>query len=343
VTAEEVDDGQLHLHPRDKVFADAPRGPVQPLAERSKITTESLTSARGIQVAGAGAFTLMFLFIALRGILDWGGWIAGTCLVLGLLLPFAMKAIVQTQLRGEFWLSWCFSRGFEVGVGEGPGGLLPKNLNRSPLIGPMESRVVEFAGRRKLFGREAIAGCLLRTLPPAEDADPLSAPSVYRMTFVVMPMPKIAADRWEGASIRADHHARRPLSMRAMLSALAPSNVPGAAAHLSVVEGQDPHLLHRVVDARLEQLLAEHPIDIDLVGDLLVVMEDGEPGECDRLDELCRVALLVVAEHEVPEEVVEEPPPSAVAMPDGDQPLVDRSRDGWGEQMQEFDTDQLAA
>ena len=135
--------------------------------------------------------------------------------------------------------------------------------------------------------------------------------------------------------------------MRAMLSALAPSNVPGAAAHLSVVEGQDPHLLHRVVDARLEQLLAEHPIDIDLVGDLLVVMEDGEPGECDRLDELCRVALLVhelvVAEHAVPEEVVEEPPPSAVAMPDGDQPLVDRSRDGWGEQMQEFDTDQLAA
>ena len=68
-----------------------------------KITTESLTSARGIQVAGAGAFTLIFLFIALRGILDWGGWIAGACLVLGLLLPFAMKVIVQTQLRGEFF------------------------------------------------------------------------------------------------------------------------------------------------------------------------------------------------------------------------------------------------
>jgi hypothetical protein len=340
-TAEQVDDGLLHLHSRDVVFADAPRGAVQPLAERSKITQESLTSLRAVQVAGGLALSVMFLFIAVRGILHFGGWLAGASLVLGLLVPFALKAIVQVQLRNEFWWQWCFSRGFEAGVGEGPGGLLPKNLNRSPLLGSLDSRVVELAARRLLCRREAIIGCLLRTLPPAEDADPLSTPSLHRTTFVVMPIPEVAASRWAGASIRADHHARRPLSMRAMLGALAPSGVPGAAAHLSIVEGQDPHLLHRIVDARLEQVLVDHPIDVDFVEDLLVVTQDGEPTDGDSLDDLCRVALLlhelVVAEHEVPEPEVEEPAPFAV--PDDDQPVVDLSRAGWGEQMQELPVD----
>jgi hypothetical protein len=339
-TPEQVDDGLLHPHAREVVFSNATRGSVPSLAERSKITGESITGLRGIQVAGAAAFTLMCAFIAVHGLLGKAGWLPGIAAGVAVLLPFFVRAIIAVQLRNEFWWHWCASRGFEPGAGQGPGNLLPGNLNRSPLIGPMETRHVELAARRLLCGREAIVGCLLRVMPPAEDADPKSTPTYYRTMFVVMPMPEVAAARWQGASIRADHHAQRPLSMRAMLGALAPSGVPDARSHVSAVEGQDPHLLHRLVDARLEQYLQEHPIDVDIVGELLVVTQDGEPCEADPLDDLCRSALLIhellVAEHEVPEVVEDLPPVDTVARPDGDQPVVDLSREGWGEQMQEL-------
>jgi hypothetical protein len=343
--AEEVDDGLLHPRSRELVFSDAPRGSVSSLAERSKITTDSLTSLRGMQVAGAAAFTLMCAFIAVHGVLGDGGLIPGVCAGLAVLVPFFTRAIIQVQLRNEFWWHWCATRGFDPAFGKDPGKLLPANLNRSPLIGSMETRVIEFAARRRLCRREAVVGRLLRIMPPAEDIDPLTTPTYYRAMYVVMPMPEIAAARWVGASIRADHQAQRPLSLRAMLGALAPSGIADATSHLSIAEGQDPHLVQRVVDARLEQYLKEHPIDVDIVGDLLVVTQDGSPGEADPLDELCRSALLLhellVAEHEVPEVDDELEPVSAVAHPDDDQPVVDMSRGGWGEQLQELNVSQV--
>ena len=191
----------------------------------------------------------------------------------------------------------------------------------------------EHVARRRLADRrEAIIGSLLRVVP---DADPGEAryatPETVRLGFVVMPMPEVAADRWKGASIRADHHARRPPMHRAMLGPLVAASIPECRAHLAATADQDPGMLARLVDQRLELYLAEHPMDSDIVGDLLVVIRDGAPDDADTLDELCRDALLLhellVAEHEIPTETT-----PLVARPrNDDEPFIDLTREGWGE------------
>ena len=339
-----VDDGQLHPRPRDVAFAGAPRGSVLALPDRRRITKDSIGGLRTMQVGGAAAFTLLCWFIAVTGILGDGSWSVGACIVLGALVPVLTRAVIHAQLRCEFWDEWCLSRGFAGGAANGPGKLLPSNLNRSPLIGPLESRHFELVARRRMCGREAVVGCILRVLPPADDLDPATTPTYHRAMFVVMPIPEIAAARWAGVSIRADHHARRPLLHRAMLGTLVASGVPDARAHVAAVAEQDQHVLHRLVDARLDQYLADHPMDVDIVGDLLVVTRDGAPEEADVLDELCRDALLLheqlVAEHELPH--VEEAPETVVAVPDEDRPVVDTEREGWGEQVRELEFDNAA-
>lgn len=335
---ERPDDGQLHPRTRDAAFANAARGPVTPLAERSRITSDSITSLRGLQVAGALAFTILCWYLAVRGILGDGSYRVGLFVWLGVLVPLLTRAVVQVQLRTEFWWQWCVSRGFDPGAADGPGRILPGGLNRSPLFGPLETRVIEQAARRRMCGREAIVGCMLRLVPPTGEEDALATPGMHRASFVVMPIPEVAAARWVGASIRADHHARRPLLHRAMIGALVASGVPDARSHLTAAPGQDQQLLHRVVDARLEQYLQQRPMDVDIVEDLLVVTRDGAPADGDLLDELCRDALLLhellVAEHELP---VEEPEP--VEVPDEEEPVIDLTRAGWGEQRQEYGDD----
>jgi hypothetical protein len=329
------DDGRLRPRTKDVVFQGAPRGSV-PTPEERGLDRDSLIGLLGMQLLGVAVLTLTFAYVAITSTLSptgqGRGIVVGIALELGVLLPVLMRIVLRTQARTMFWLHWCASRGFEPGVAEGPGQILPKLIGRSPLLGRTEERVFEHVARRRLADRrEAIIGCLLRVVP---DADPGEAryatPRTVRIGFVVMPMPAIAADRWKGASIRADHGARRPPMHRAMLGPLVAASIPECRAHLAATPEQDPGMLARLVDERLEPYLAEHPMDIDIVGDLLVVTRDGAPDDADTLDELCRDALLLhellVAEHEIPAEAT-----PLVAMPRDDEPVIDLTREGWGE------------
>ncbi len=203
---------------------------------------------------------------------------------------------------------------------------MPRLLDRSPLIGGLANRHFEHVARRKLAGREAIVGSLLRTAVAELGAQAAH----FRTGIVVMTMPEQAASRWKGASIRADHSARRPIVMRAMLGGLIAPGFAECRAHLAATPEQDQRMLHLLVDARLDAYLAEHPMDVDIVGDLLVVTRDGAPDDMETLDELCRDALLLhellVAQHELS---VEADPRGA--MPPDAEPVIDLDRDGWGE------------
>lgn len=329
-------DGELHPRGKGEVFAGALRGHVPTPTERLGITREGLASPEGLQLLGAGAVTLLCWWLAIRGFLDPGG--AGTgvrvgiAMSVGVLVPTIVRTMRHAQARSAFWWHWCASRGFEPGRATGAGRILPKLLSRSPLLGSTDDRVFEHVARRTLVGREAIVGSMLRVLPRAADDDPAATRSTCRFGVVVMPMPEQAAARWQGASIRGDHGARRPLHLRAMLGALVASNVPDCRAHLAAAPGQDPSMLQRLVDASFERYLADHPMDVDVVGDLLVVTRDGDPFSEDLLDELCRDALVVhellVAQHEVPRPAQDAVP---AAVPQEDEPVIDLTRDGWGD------------
>jgi hypothetical protein len=336
--AQKIDDGELHPRARDDVFAGAVRGPIAPPRERLRINGSVLLSLQGAQLAGAAALTLLSWWIVVNGFLHMGGmWTGvrvGVFAALGVLIPVTIRISRRAFARSEFWWHWCATRGFEPGAAEGPGRVLPKLLGRSPLLGATEGRVFEHVARRRIAGREAAIGVLLRVLPLDGDPDtsPLSTRDTCRFAFMVMPMPEQAAARWKGASIRADHHATRPMHLRALLGALVPAAIPECRAHLASAPEQDPAMLQRLVDSRLERYLATHPLDVDIVDDLLVVTRDGDPYDHDLLDELARDTLvlheLLVAEHELPQ-VAE--PESSIAMPPEDEPAIDPSREGWGE------------
>jgi hypothetical protein len=314
------DDGLLHPRAKDVVFRGSPRGSVPTPGERG-IDRDELLGLQGLQLLGAATLTLTCAWVAITSTLTPSGQgrgiVVGIAVGLGVFLPVLMRIVVRTRARTMFWLHWCASRGFEPGVADGPGRILPKRLGRSPLLGRTEEHVFEHVARRRLADRrEAIIGSLLRVAP---DTDPDKAryvtPATVRFGFVVMLMPEIAADRWKGASIRADHHARRPPMHRAMLGPLVAASIPECRAHLAATAEQDPGMLARLVD---------------LVGDLLVVTRDGAPDDADTLDELCRDALLLhellVAEHELPAETK-----PLVAMPHEDEPVIDLTREGWSD------------
>ncbi|MCW2924581.1 MAG: hypothetical protein JWM98_1985 [Thermoleophilia bacterium] len=335
--ATRVDDGLLHPRAREEVFRGSPRGPVPPVADRIVPDRDDLIGLVGLQLLGAATYTLLSAWLAVQGLLHHGGWRVGLFLPMAVLLPLVVKAVLHTRARVGFWHHWCASRGFEPGSATEGGAMLPAGLDRSPLMGPSEERVVEFVGRRTLHDREAFVGSLLRLAPRSEGTDERAVPSgMWRASFVVMPLPEVVAARWPGASIRADHHANRPLPLRAMAGALVPNAAPEGRSHLAAAVEQDPHGLQRLVDPRLEQYLAERPMDIDIVGDLLVVVRDGAPGEDEAMDELCRDALvlheLLVAEHEVSQPVAAAPanaPRVALPPEQDDEPVIDLTREGW--------------
>ncbi len=328
------DDGLLHPRPKDLVFEGSPRGAIDPPHERAKFDVERLMSLEGAQLAGAAAVTLLCWYFAIQSILHLGssgsGLKFGIGVGFGLLIPVAARIIVQVQARKGFWYHWCASRGFEPGAAAGPGKILPGLLDRSPLIGGLADRTFEHVARRRIVGREAIVGSLLRQADLPPDAEFGERPTQWRTGIVVRPMPEPAAARWKGASIRADHYAQRPILLRAMIGGLIAPGFAECRAHLAASPEQDQRLLQQLVDQRMDQYLAEHPMDVDIIGDLLVVSRDGAPDDMETLDELCRDALLLhellVAEHEMPV-VVEEP---TVAMPPDDEPVIDLDREGWG-------------
>ena len=330
------DDGLLHPRPKDLVFEGSPRGAVEPPAERAKFTVERLLSLEGAHLAGAAAVTLLCWYFAITSILDPGGFGTGIKLGIGvgfgMLIPLAIRILIQVQARVGFWYHWCASRGFEPGSAAGPGKIMPGLLDRSPLIGGLADRTFEHVARRMVVGREAIVGSLLRRADLAPDAEFGEHATHWWTGVVVMPMPEPAAARWKGASIRADHYAQRPILLRAMLGGLIAPGFAECRAHLAATPDQDQRLLQQLVDQRMDQYLAEHPMDVDIIDDLLVVTRDGAPDDMETLDELIRDALLLhemlVAEHELPV-VVEEAP--KVAMPRDDEPVIDLDREGWGE------------
>jgi hypothetical protein len=326
-----ADDGLLHPRSKDVVFAGAIRGSVTPLAERYKVRAESLMTLRGAQAAGAAAMTLLCWWIVLHAAPHGLGAVGGACLVLGVLIPLVTRALLRVQVRLEFWWHWCATRGLEILDPKADARRLPISIARSPLVGASEQRVVELLATRKLANqRTAFVGSLLRTTQPGGEEDPASTVRVDRLSFVVMPIPETAAARWAGASIRADHGAVRPIVQRATVGALLATGVPGALAHVAAAPDQDPRAVVALADGRLEQFLVEHPVDVDIVSDVLVVTRDGAPTEADPIDDLCRTALLLhellVAEHELP---VELEPVQAVAMPSDDEPVIDLTREGW--------------
>lgn len=334
-----ADDGELHPRAKDVAFSGAPRGPVEPPAERLRLDKDRLLGFEGIQLAGAAALTVMFAWIAVTGILSigdhgiLGSMLIGTSAALCVAIPVAMRVVRRIQARTEFWAFWCASRGYEPGHATGPGKILPELLSRSPLLGPLEGRAFEFVARRTMLERrESIVGIELRTLDSGPGTQPGDAPASCRFAFVVMPMPEQAAHRWQGASIRGDHHSTRPIMLRAMLGPLLPASIPDCRVHLAAGAEQDPAMLQRLVDARLDRYIAAHPMDIDMAGELLVVTRDcDDPLHEEFLDDLCRDALLIhellVAEHELPTQAT---PEESVAMPLDDEPVVDRTREGWG-------------
>lgn len=336
--AQKVDDGELHPRAREIVFEGAARGPVESPRERLRVSLDTLLSLQGAQLAGAFALTALSWWIVVTGVMHLGGGMLtgvkiGVFFALGVLVPVAARIARRAIAHSEFWWHWCASRGFEPGPAEGPGAVLPKLLARSPLLGDMHGRVFERAARRRTLAREVTIGVLLRVLPHTDpDAHPLSTNDTSRVAFAVMPMPEQAAARWKGASIRADHLAARPLHLRAMLGALVPPAIPECRAHLTATPEQDPSMLQRLVSPRVERYLAAHPMDVDIIDDLLVVTRDGDPYDADLLDDLVRDTLvlheLLVAEHELPQEVAPEP---SVAMPPENEPTIDLTREGWGE------------
>ncbi len=330
-----ADDGLLHPRSKDLVFEGSPRGAVETPAERARLTVEKLMGLEGAQLAGAVAVTLLCWFTAIQSILHPGGYGTGIKLglgvSLGILIPLSIRILMKVQARTAFWYHWCASRGFEPGAADSPGKILPGLLDRSPLIGGLSDRTFEHVARRKVVGRETIVGSLLRRAELPPDAEYGEQPTFWRMGIAVMPMPEAAAARWKGASIRADHYAQRPILLRAMIGGLIAPGFAECRAHLATNPEQDPRMLQLLVDTRMDQYLAERPMDVDIIGDLLVVTRDGAPDAMETLDELVRDTLLLhellVAEHELPV-VVEEP---KVAMPPSDEPVIDLTREGWGE------------
>lgn len=330
-----ADDGLLHPRAKDIVFEGSPRGAVEPPAERARLTVEKLLGLEGAQLAGAAAVTLLCWFVAIQSVLHPGGHGTGVKLGLGvsfgILIPIAIRILIKVQARTAFWYHWCASRGFEPGAADGPGRILPGLLDRSPLIGGLTERTFEHVARRTVVGREAIVGSLLRRAELAPDAEFGEQPTFWRAGVVVMPMPEPAAARWKGASIRADHYAQRPILLRAMIGGLIAPGFAECRAHLAATPEQDQRMLQLLVDPRMDTYLAEHPMDVDIIGDLLVVTRDGAPDDMETLDELVRDALLLhellVAEHEMPV-AAEEP---KVALPPDDEPVIDLTREGWGE------------
>jgi hypothetical protein len=344
-SVQNVDDGQLHPRPKDVAFEGSPRGPVETPAERLRLTPDSLLSLQGSQLLGAGALMLLCAWLVVEGILNPGGIgtgiRVGAAAVLGALVPIAIRVLRRHLARREFWLFWSASRGFEPERADGPGRFLPRLLSRSPLLGPEEGRVFEFLSSRRMLGREAIVGTMLRMVEPDptddeidEDERRYATREVVRLAFALLAIPEPAAARWKaGASIRADHHATRPLALRSMLGPLVPSPLLECRAHLAAAPEQDPVLLQRLFDERLERYVAEHPMDIDIIDQLLVVTREGDPFCEHMLDELARDALLLhellVAEHELPAATDDEPAPAFI--PPQDEPVVDRTREGWGD------------
>lgn len=330
-----ADDGLLHPRSKDVVFEGAPRGAVETPEQRARLTVEKLTSLEGAQLAGAAAVTLLCWFTAIQAILNPGGYGTGIKLglgvSLGILIPLAVRILIRVQARTAFWYHWCASRGFEPGAADGPDRILPGLLDRSPLVGRLSDRTFERVARRRVVGREAIVGSLLRRAELPPDAEFGEQPTFWRMGVAVMPMPEPAAARWKGASIRADHYAQRPILLRAMIGGLIAPGFAECRAHIATDPEQDQRMLQLLVDTRMDQYLAEHPMDVDIIGDLLVVTRDGAPDDMDSLDELVRDSLLLhellVAEHEMPV-VVDEP---KVAMPPDEEPVIDLTREGWGE------------
>jgi hypothetical protein len=331
--AQLADDGLLHPRSREETFAGAPRGPVTPLAERRRPKLEALFSLRGAQVAGPAAIVLLCVWVAVRSVPHGGGAVPGAMLALAVLIPFVVRAVIHEQLRTEFWWQVAATRGFELRDPRPAARSLPIGVAASPLFGPLQERVVEHLLVRHLADRrEAFLGTVARVVPTEVLGGAVETTDVHRFTFVAMPLHELAGARWPGASIRADHLAQRPLLHRAMLGPLMATGVAGAAAHVGAAATQDPRLLAALADARLEQFLAEHPADIDLVAGMLVVVRDGAAGDIESIEDLCRTALLVhelvVAEHEVPQVVKPEP---VVAMPPEDEPVIDLTREGWSE------------
>ncbi len=330
-----ADDGMLHPRGKDIVFAGSPRGPVAPPAERTKPSKDELMGLLGAQLAGAAAVTLLAWWIAIQAILHpsggWNGAEIGGGIGFGILIPVAIIVLRSHGGRTSFWWHWCASRGFEPGAADGPGKVVPGLLDRSPLIGGLSGRHFEHVAVRKLAGeREAVVGSLLRLAALGADAEYGDLPEPWRIGVVIMPMPEQAANRWKGASIRADHYARRPIVMRAMLGGLIAPGFAECRAHIAAEPEQDQRALQALVDPRMNAYLADHPMDVDIVGDLLVVTRDGAPDDAETLDDLCRDALLL---HEllVPAHELARPTEhSSVAMPRDDEPVVDLTREGWG-------------
>lgn len=342
------DDGELHPRAKDIAFEGSLRGPVERPAQRLKLTKDALVSLQGAQLLGALAIFVLGATIAARSTMDpsghFGGIKAGLSLSIGVLALVAIRIIRRIQARHDFWLFWAATRGFEPGRAEGEGRILPGVLMRSPLLGPMEGRIFELVAKRRMVGRDVVVGTMLRALDVDPSLDPDDARyatrEAVRYAFAIAPMPEPAAARWKGASIRADHHAQRPLQLRSMLGPLTPAAIPECRAHLAAAPEQDPGMLQRLVDPRLERYIAEHPMDVDIVDELLVITREGEgdPFCEDFLDDLARDALLLhellVAEHELPKQAE---PEFEHAAPADDEPVVDRTREGWGEQEQYYD------
>lgn len=321
-----VDDGRLHPRPKDAVFAGAPRGPVAAPDERQRIDRDTLLGLQGAQLLGAAAVTLLACWIVIRAVLAVEpGATLGVALVVAVLVPPTMRGIRRVQAESEFWHAWRGSRGFEhVESGPGPD-RLPTQVTRSPLLGGAPGCVVVHAARRTILERETFVGVALRMDASVGSDEPTP------LAFVVMPLPPVAATRWPaGASIRADHHASRSPAFRAMLGPITPAAFADCRAHLAAAPDQDPAPLQQLVDPGLDDYLAGHPIDADVVSGLLVVTRDGDPWRDEHLDELVRDSLvlheLLVPARELPVATM----PASASAPEPE-PVVDRSREGWGE------------
>lgn len=334
-------DGELHPQPKDIVFLGSPRGFVEPPSQRLGYSLETFLSLQGAQFGGALALSLLCAYVVFRNMLHpsglVGGIITGTALFLIVAIFLAVRTFRTRHAQKEFISSWSASRGFTLFSASSDQARLPSDLSRSPLIGPAKSHVFEHLVQRNLADRRAATlGILVRRVD-ADSDDPSSRYCAFqshdaiRLALIAMALPSSIAARWAGASIRADHQSSSPPLHRAMVGPLVASTVANGYSHLAVCDGQDTNMLTQLYDERLDRYISTHPLDADIIGDLLVITRSGDPFRDDFLDDLVRDALvlheLLVPEHELLTENAQTP---SVAHPEEhDAPTVDRSRQGW--------------